>query len=375
MDFEIISPQKVIFGIGSVLKLAQETKPLGKKPLLVIGNSLKNSEHFERIMRSFKDGKTDPIVHIPPSGEPSPSSVDDTAAIAVQHLTDCVIAIGGGSVIDTGKAAAGLATNASGVENYLEGVGTGLKLLNDPLPFIAVPTTAGSGAEATKNSVVSDLGKKYKKSFRDGRLVAKTVIIDPELTLHLPKEETFNGGMDAVCQLVESFVTKKSNDYCRALSAFFIPKAMNALTGLKDDPDDIQLRFDMLKSSLASGIALANSGLGAVHGFASGIGGMFRIPHGLVCAVLLPHVVKLNNERGKNIYEQLAAIMGTDVNGLIDMLFEFNDRLGIPEDFKQFGMSKDQSLEIAERSQGGSMTGNPVELTVEEWRDFISTLI
>jgi alcohol dehydrogenase class IV len=374
MNFEFISPQKIIFGNGSIAKLGAVLDPYNK-PLLLSGNSLKISGRLEKIIDFLNERQIYPLTLTTPRGEPSPSSVDDIAEYADTHGVDCVVSIGGGSVIDTGKAVAGLAVNTKGIENYLEGVGSGMKLTNSPLPFIAVPTTAGSGAEATKNAVISDLNKKYKKSFRDERLVAKLIIIDPELTLDLPENETLYGGMDAICQLVESFTSIKQNDFCKAFSAFFIPKAVDALLKLKDDLHDIELRFMMLKSSLASGIALANSGLGAVHGFASGMGGMFDLPHGLICAILLPHVMKLNCGYDKSVYSELASIMKTDENGLVDFFYEMNGKLGIPENFKGYHINPDLSDEIAMRSQGGSMTGNPVEMTVEKWREFISGLL
>ena len=273
---------------------------------------------------------------------------------------------------------AGLVTNQKGVENYLEGVGKDYKIVNSPLPFIAVPTTAGSGAEVTKNSVVTSREKKYKKSFRDDRLLAKVVIADPTLTISLPQNETFFGGMDAICQLIESFVTKKKNNYCQSFSSFYIPKAIDAIKKLKTDLTNIDARTIMLESSIASGITLANSGLGGVHGFASGLGGMFDIPHGLICAILLPHITKLNIQKNPSIYEDLALLINKDYSNttkLIDTLFLLNNTLEIPYDFKSFNISKDMATEIVSRSKGGSMTGNPVDFTDEELIKFIEGLL
>ncbi|HOV13052.1 MAG TPA: iron-containing alcohol dehydrogenase, partial [Spirochaetota bacterium] len=270
-----------------------------------------------------------------------------------------------------------LCVNEKGIENYLEGVGKGFKIINNPIPFVTIPTTAGSGAEVTKNAVITSYPKKYKKSFRDDRLLAKVVIADPLLTISLPSDETRFGGMDAVCQLIESYTTKKNNSFCNALSIYHIPRAIKTIISLMNDPNDIILRTQMLEASLSSGITLASSGLGAVHGFASGLGGMFNIPHGLICAILLPHIVRLNSTRNSNLYKNISLI--TDGSGdsfkFSHYLYKINSKLNIPTDFKQFNINKNLSKEIVERSKGGSMNGNPVDFNDEELINFIESII
>jgi alcohol dehydrogenase class IV len=218
--------------------------------------------------------------------------------------------------------------------------------------------------------------KKYKKSFRDERLVAKIVIVDPALTLNLPQKETAYGGMDAICQLIESFVSKKKNIYSQAFSSFFIPKALIEILNAYKNPLDINARSIMSASSLASGIALANSGLGAVHGFASGMGGMFDIPHGLICAVLLPGIVEKNSRVLKDEYLKLAELINTDksqdINKMIDTLYNINSFLDIPVNFKEFNIDKNLADEIVKRSNGSSMSGNPADFHDNEWVNFIT---
>jgi alcohol dehydrogenase class IV len=376
MKFNFQFPQKIIFENGISEKLGSIVKDICVKPLIITsGNFLKESGNFEKIINSFIKENIEFIEYSTTIGEPTPELIDEVTGFANKKEIKCIIAIGGGSVIDTGKAVSAMVVNKKGIENYLEGVGKDFKIINQPLPFIAVPTTAGSGAEATKNSVIASRKKKYKKSFRDDRLLAKIIIVDPLLTLSLPKKETAYGGMDAICQLIESYVSKKKNIYCLSLSSYFIPKALKAITKAYDDPGDIDARSIMIASSLISGLCLANSGLGAVHGFASGIGGMFDISHGLICAVLLPGVCNKNSSRIPLVYKDLAQLINSDgsddINKFIDCLYEINNKLNIPCDFKEYSISKDNANEVVERSKGSSMSGNPVDFTDQEWVEFI----
>jgi len=380
MDFQYLFPQKIIFKTGASSNLGEILKNKINDVLIITGgNSLRKSGNYDKIINSLKKQNINFIEYSGINGEPTPEIIDKTVIYATQNKIKSIIAIGGGSVIDTGKAVAALAVNNQGVENYLEGVGKNFKVENDPLPFIAIPTTAGSGAEATKNAVVTSREKKYKKSFRDDRLIAKIIIVDPLLTLTLPKDQTAFCGMDAICQLMESYVSKKSNIYSKAFSAFFIPKALDAVIKAYNDQNDIEARSIMSTASLASGLALANSGLGAVHGFASGLGGMFDIPHGLICAVLLPAVCKINAEKIPDAYKELASLINpdgsNDINKMIDYLYMINEKLYIPNDFKKFSILLNQANEIVARSKGSSMNGNPIELTDEEWTDFIKKYI
>ena len=380
MAYNYLFPQKIIFENDSISKIGQIIKKVCPDPLILTGgSSLKKSGNYENILSSLTKENINYKEFDGIKAEPTPEIIDEVTEFCVLNNIKSIVAIGGGSVIDTGKAAAGLVTNEKGVENYLEGVGKNFKLVNDPLPFVAVPTTAGSGAEATKNSVVTSKSKKYKKSFRDDRLVAKIIIVDPMLTLTIPKKESAYCGMDAICQLTESYVSKKRSPYTMALSAYYIPRALKAISNIFENPDDISARTTMIEASLASGICLANSGLGAVHGFASGLGGMFDIPHGLICAVSLPGICKINSEKDKLIYKDLANIFNqnnnNDIDRFINSLYELNKKLNIPDNFKAFSISIDDSHEIVARSKGSSMSGNPVEIGDNEWVEFIKRFL
>lgn len=378
MNYEITLPEKIVFEAGIIERCGDLIKKYGKNILLITGSSsLKKSGYYDKIIESLKKNNLEYTLFSEINSEPSPQIVDRATEIAVEKKVDCIVGIGGGSVIDTAKSVSALAVNEKGIENYLEGVGHGYKVMKKPLPFIAVPTTAGSGAEATKNAVITSYDKKYKKSFRDDKLIAKLIIVDPALTITLPKEETRNGGMDAICQLIESYTTNKANSFCKALSLYHIPKAIDSLCELMSNPEELTLRKVMIESSLYSGITLANSGLGAVHGLASGIGGMFNIPHGLICAILLPHIVKLNTTKKSNLYTDIS--LATDGSGdsfrFSDYLFNINSKLGIEFDFKKCNIKKEFAKEIIERSKGGSMNGNPVNLNDEELIALLENLL
>jgi len=380
MSFQCILPRKIIFEIGSSKKLGQIINSSFNRALILTGSgSINKSGNYNDIINSFKAYDIDFFEFSGINKEPTPEVIDEITDIAVSKKIKSIISIGGGSVIDTGKAAAGLVTNKKGVENYLEGVGKGYKLENPGIPFIAVPTTAGSGAEASFNSVVSSFKKKYKKSFRDEKLLAELIIVDPLLTLTLPLEQTLFSGMDAICQLIEAFVSRKRKPYPLALCSYYIPMAIKALFELNSQVDNMEARSVMCEASLASGIALANSGLGAVHGFASGIGGAYDIPHGLICAVLLPAVCEINADKKPELYTELSQMISNNNDSdhleFIEFLYNFNKKLNIPEDFKEYNIGKDKASEIVKLSTGGSMSGNPVELKNEEWAEFIEKFL
>ncbi len=380
MNFELNLCKNIIFKEDSIKDIGKLIKNYGKKLLFLYGSqSLKKNNKYYEIVNSLKENNINFIEYSGIKEEPSPEIVDSVVEFAITNKIDFILAVGGGSVIDTAKACSALITNQKGVENYLEGVGKNYKIEKEPIPYIAVPTTAGSGAEVTKNAVITSYEKKYKKSFRDNRLLAELVIADPLLTLSLPKKETGFGGMDALCQLIESFTTKKKNAICSALSLYFIPIAINSLKILAKDLTNLEARKNMLQASIISGMCLANSGLGAVHGFASGIGGMFNIPHGLICAILLPHIIKLNSEKDRTIYSEITNYYynhtSNNITKFIDEIFELNRILNIPQDFKEFNIDKNLAEEIVFRSMGSSMSGNPVVFDNDTLKDFIQKLL
>ncbi len=290
MQFDFATAGRIVFQCGAAGMIGKIARPFGKIVFLVSGSGGQNRQKIE----AFLAQEQMQVVHFSVSGEPSV----DLVILAVQQLKqagcDLVIGVGGGSVIDTAKAVAALATNPGEPLDYLEVVGKGLPLANAPLPFIAVPTTAGTGSEVTRNAVLSVPEKRVKVSLRSAAMLADVAIIDPELTVSTPPEVTASTGMDALCQVLEPLVSVRANvlvdAYCRA----GLESAGWALLRCYQNPDDMEARTAMSFVSLMGGLALANAGLGAVHGFAGPLGGMFDAPHGVLCARLLPAVVKVN---------------------------------------------------------------------------------
>lgn len=380
MNFEISFCRNIIFKKNAINEIGKYVSNFGKKIIFIYSPSaLKEEKKYDTIINSLSATGIIFFEINGISGEPSPEIIDKIVDDFSDREIEAVLAVGGGSVIDTAKAVAALLTNEKGIENYLEGVGSGKEIINEPLPVIAVPTTAGSGAEATKNAVITSYKKKYKKSFRDSRNIPKLILADSALTHSLSKEQTAAGGMDALCQLIESFISIKKNPYCRAFGSYFIPRAYKSLTSLSNNLYDFEARSVMLEASIASGISLANSGLGIVHGFASGLGGMFDIQHGLICAVILPHSIKLNSKKYNDLYSEISELIFENKNfkseTLAEKLFELNEYYGIPKNFKKYNIDKKLAKEIVLLSQGSSLKGNPVSFSDEELVDFIEELL
>lgn len=323
------------------------------------------------------------------SGEPSPETVDAIVEASPSNA-QAVIGIGGGSVLDAAKAVAGLIPSGNSVMNYLEGVGKGEPFDVDTLPFIAVPTTAGTGSETTKNAVLSRLGQ-FKKSFRDNKLLAKSVWLDPELLVACPQPVLYSTGMDAFTQLLESYTTLKANPVTDALAwqGMTLFKGAFELLASKST-DDHQTGYGnlMLAASL-SGITLANAGLGAVHGLAGPIGAFFEAPHGIVCARLLAPITAANIEALQQQkddfarttlykYARVGRLLAGDLqvepgdNSLDDDLSMLISKLEnltqtyAPTSLAEFGLTPCQLDPVMENCRSGSMLGNPVTLSDEK---------
>jgi alcohol dehydrogenase len=319
------------------------------------------------------------------SGEPSPELVDEAVSIFRDADISVVVGIGGGSVMDAAKAIAGLLPFGNSVMDHLEGVGRGIPYQGPPLPMVAVPTTAGTGSEATKNAVLSRRGAEgFKKSFRHERLVPAVALIDPMLMWDCPREQTAAAGLDALTQLLESYVTKRSNIMTRALAGDALQRVAHALPIACEggyDEEVQQARSDMAYGALISGITLANAGLGAVHGLASPLGAYFPIPHGAVCGTLVAEVAASNIEAMQSrspenpalghyliLAQQLTGISETPqaaLNQLIEWLRRLVEGLGMPR-LGSFGMVAADIERVVANCRGGSMRGNPVELEDDE---------
>lgn len=323
--------------------------------------------------------KTERTVHqVIVSGEPSVEIIDKLVKDAPKGI-GLVIGFGGGSVLDAAKAIAGLLPERHSVQDYLEGVGIGRKLTKQPVDFIAIPTTAGTGSETTKNAVIGKKGE-FKKSFRDDKLLANQAWLDPALLVHCPKPVLYATAMDALTQLIESFVTLKANPFTDALAIKGIELFKNTMQQVNSNDEKLQQKgySALMLAANLSGNTLANAGLGAVHGLAGPIGAYFDAPHGVVCARLLAPITELNIQqlRQENTpeankimqkYQQIAQILtGTPSEpGLVSYLKNLTSRLEIPG-LASFGISPQNVELVIKNCRAGSMLGNPVELTDEQ---------
>ena len=298
---------------------------------------------------------------------------------ASQAECDLVIGFGGGSAMDTAKAAAALLKNQGDIYDYLEVIGKALPLKNRPLPCIAIPTTAGTGAEVTRNAVLTSPEQRVKVSLRSPLMLPVIALVDPELTLDLPKEITASTGLDALTQVIEPFVSNAANPLTDALCKEGMARAARSLRRAYHSGKEIQAREDLCITSLFGGLALANAKLGAVHGFAGVLGGMYPGPHGAICARLLPLVIESNLDALKrrepsnpaiNRLEDVARILTGNPNaGAVDGLDWINDlaaELVVPS-LSAYGLTTANIPEVVEKSaKASSMKGNPIVLTDEE---------
>ena len=289
--FEFASAARILFGVGAVTQLAGLAAEHGRRALVVTG---RDPTRVAPVLRDIQSaGLTTTVFTV--AGEPSTADAERGVTIARAADCDLVIAIGGGSPLDAGKAIAALLHNPGPILDYLEVIGRGRPLTRDPAPFLAVPTTAGTGSEVTRNAVLTAREHGVKVSLRSAKMLPRLALVDPALTLSLPPHITADCGLDALTQLIEPLVSHRHNPITDALCREAIPRAARSLRRACTHGDDLEARSDMALASLHGGLALANAALGAVHGFAGPIGGMFPgAPHGAVCARLLPEVLRIN---------------------------------------------------------------------------------
>ena len=375
MDFEFATAQRIVFGIGKVRELPTLVKGMGRRAALVTGSS---AERITPVFQALKDCGANPAA-FSIKDEPTTERMAGLARQAREQGCDFVVAFGGGSVIDTGKAIAALLTNTRNLMDYLEVIGKGEPLTEEPAPCIAIPTTAGTGAEVTCNSVLLSREHKVKVSMRHPKMLPTVALVDPELSVSMPPEVTASTGLDAFTQLLEAFVSIKANPLTDGICREGLEKAARALPRAYAQGDDLEAREEMALASLFGGLALANAGLGAVHGFAGPLGGMFAAPHGMVCASLLPAIFAANiralEERGGGIpvlkkYREVARIVTGDRKAEPDDGLQWVKNLSMQmfvPGLEDFGISESDFPAIVEKAKNASsMKGNPIQLTDEE---------
>jgi alcohol dehydrogenase class IV len=367
LDFSFATASQIIFGNNTVEKVPELIRSPGKQILLVSGKSYDRIAHISEKISEFTKPAFFSI-----QNEPTTENIKTGVEFARQNQCQMVIGIGGGSVIDGAKAIAALVPNKGGLMDYLEVIGRGKPLSVPPLPCIAIPTTAGTGAEVTKNSVIKSEEKKVKVSLRSNLMYPGFAVVDPVLTHTMPPELTASSGVDALTHLLETFVSNQANPFIDMFCREGLQRISRSLLKAYRDGNNNQAREDMSMASLLGGMALANVKLGAVHGFAGPMGGMFPIPHGAVCACLMPAVIGMNietlSEQGKDIskFTELAQILTGEkkatAQDAVVWIENLVHELKIPL-LSEFGLTeKDFPLLVEKAKNSSSMKGNPVEL-------------
>jgi alcohol dehydrogenase class IV len=371
MAFEFATAGRIVFGAGSRRDLGTILASLGRRVLVVGGSGSRHEAWLAPLLDTLRMERVDCSI----SGEPSLDTVRAGAVLARDNSCDVVLGLGGGSALDAAKAIAAMATQPGDLLDYLEVIGRARPLDAAPLPFVAVPTTAGTGSEVTKNAVIGSPEHRVKVSLRSPGMLARVAIIDPELTLSLPRDVTAATGLDALSQLIEPFVSSKRQPLTDAICREGLHHIRTALRRACDEPGDIVAREAMSFASLCGGLALANAGLGAVHGFAGPIGGMFPAPHGAVCAVLLPGVMAANIAAARSLgnddivsrYAEIARILTGDPeakpgDGVAWVRALVND-LAIPP-LGSYGLTTADIPDLVAKSKAASsMKANPMTLS------------
>lgn len=373
MNFELSVPEKIIFGKGSLARLGQLVSGFGNRALIVHGANPDRARSVEGLL-----AKSTTTLY-PVRNEPSIEDITKGAEEAKAREVTFVIGIGGGSVIDAAKAISGLTTNTGDILDYLEVIGRGNPLTKAGLPCVAIPTTAGTGAEVTRNAVIASLEHRVKVSLRSPFLLPRIALVDPELTYSLPLQVTLATGLDALTQLIEPLVSSRANPATDGLCREGIRRVARSLPAVVQNGKDFTAREEMALASLFGGLALANAGLGAVHGFAGPIGGMFNAPHGLICGILLPFVVDANihalrlrapDSAALGRYDEIGRLLTGSPDAVatdgLAWLTNVSTTLKVPT-LSSLGIPKEAIPEIASKAaKASSMKANPIELTSPE---------
>ncbi len=375
MRFDFTTAGRIIFGPGTREEVPALASRMGRHALVVGG---KSRDRTAGLIQGLKArGMNATIFAV--DREPTMEIILEGLTLARAESCDLVIGMGGGSVIDAGKAISALLTNPGELLEYLEVIGGSQSIPNPPAPYIAIPTTAGTGTEVTRNAVIISREHKVKVSMRSDMMLPRLVVADPELTYSLPPHITAGTGLDALTQLVEAFVSVKANPFTDGLCREGLARAARSLNTVYADGGDKAAREDMMLASLFSGLALANAGLGAVHGFAAPLGGMLGAPHGIICARLLPIVMDVNiraladRDPGSHAlarYREIARVLDgdpvADARQGVAWVEETCADMHIPP-LSSIGLTEEQIPSLIEKAaRASSMKGNPVELTGQE---------
>jgi alcohol dehydrogenase class IV len=384
MRFEFATATRIVFGQGSLKEAAPNAASFGRRALIVVGST---PDHTAALIDQLA-AQGIAAVTFSVSGEPTIETVQVGMKIAHENNCDVIIGLGGGSAIDTGKAIAALLTNPGNPLDYLEVIGRGQALTQTPLPYIAIPTTAGTGSEVTRNAVLASHEHRVKVSLRSLLMLPRVAIVDPELTYSLPPVITASTGLDALTQLIEPYTCNAPNPLVDALCCDGMQRAARSLKRAYQNGSDVTAREDMSIAALFGGMALANARLGAVHGFAGPFGGLLPAPHGMICARLLPFVVEANvralqtrepNSPILQRYDEVAQLLTGRSTARADEATEWLHQLCADlhvAPLAQLGFTKqDIPAVVAQAQKASSMKGNPLALTVEELSEILQAAL
>jgi len=381
MNFEFATASKIVFAPGCLATITSHIQDFGSKALIVCGSRLETPKYLKDILDTH--GIESNFYQV--SGEPDVETIQRGVNLVPSEKSNFIIGIGGGSVLDAGKAIAALATNSGDIFDYMEVIGKGKPLTNSPIPYVAIPTTAGTGSEVTRNAVISSPEYHVKVSLRSSMMLPRLALIDPELTCSLPPEITANTGLDALTQLIEPFLSPGSNPITDAICRSGIQMVAGSIVQAYEMGSDINAREQMALASLFGGIALANAKLGAVHGFSGPLGGLLSAPHGAICARLLPIVMQVNlntllsRNPSSNIlerFEEIAILLTGNPSAKpedgINWLHSICQRLKI-KPLGEYGLTPhDFSIIIEQAAVASSMKGNPVSLKFDEMYEILN---
>jgi alcohol dehydrogenase class IV len=379
MPFEFAAAARIVFGEGAVREVTPAAAAMGRRALVVTGA---NGKRAAALIGNLEAAG---VSCVPFAGEPSIDLVREGSRLARGEACDLVVAMGGGSALDGGKALAALLTNAADPLEYLEVVGRGQPLKFTPAPMIAIPTTAGTGSEVTRNAVLASPEHGVKASLRSASMLPRLAVVDPELTWDLPPAITASTGLDALTQLIEPYVSTRANAMTDLYCVEGMRRAAVALPRAYADGEDHAARHDMAWASLLGGLSLANAGLGAVHGFAAPVGGMFPAPHGAICAAVLPHAIDINvralRQRAPGSdalrrYDEVARLLTGNPHATaveaVQWIADICRRLEIPP-LRTYGVRPEDFAVLAEKAaKASSMKANPIVLTAEELTEMIT---
>ncbi len=380
-SFEFATAPKVIFGSGSLKQTGPASRHLGTRGFIVCGHRQKLAQELKSSLAP--EGFSLDVISI--SGEPTTDQIESVVERVRSAKAEVLFAVGGGGAMDSAKAIAAMAGNTGTLLDYLEVVGLGKPLPCPALPVVAIPTTAGTGAEVTRNAVLHSPSHHVKASLRHASMMPRLAIVDPLLTLDLPPAITAATGMDALTQLIEPYVSIKANPMSDALAREGLAHAASSLAKAFQKPDDVAAREHMSVASLFSGMALANSGLGAVHGIAAPLGGAFGAPHGAICAALLPHAMTVNiaamrsrqpQHEALRRYDEIARILTGRTSAKADdgvqWILELVRSMSIPS-LAHYGIAANHVADLAAKAaSASSMRGNPIQLQPGEIEDILN---